>query len=125
MIWFLVSMWVFGDQHQVPLLQNKAMDKLLAEIARTKTVFLDVVPELYAKTPAGSPLRKVFMEIIGWTVDLRDWRSFNGIADWTVECLTDLMLAANEARFSKEVTFASQPKRDKCFFHVHARDEHC
>jgi hypothetical protein len=62
---FLTDMWILGDQHQIPLLQNQAMDKIFAKRAENNCFAISVVPEVFAKTAAGSPLRKAVIEIIG------------------------------------------------------------
>jgi hypothetical protein len=122
---FLANMWIFGDQYQLPLLQNQAMDKVFARLTETSEFNMSVVPAVYAKTVAGSPLRKAVIEIVGWTMGLDAWQTWFGVSNWTTECLTDLMLTVHQARVSKDVTFPELPKRDKCFFHVHGKDEHC
>lgn len=120
---FLARMWVLGDQHQIPLLQNQAMDEIFAKSVEAKLFALRAVPLVYEKTVAGCPLRKAVIEIVGWTMGFDDWSPFE--MGWTVECLSDLVLALHQARLSKEIKYPNLPKRDKCFFHVHGKDEHC
>jgi len=120
---FLVDMWILGDQHQIPLLQNQVMDEIFAKLAQSNSFTVNVVPKAYAKTVAGSPLRKAVIEIVGWNLNLDGWSP--ATSDWTIECLGDLVQAINQARMSKKVTYPDFPKRDKCFFHVHGKDEHC
>lgn len=122
---FLVNVWVLGGQHQIPLLQNQVMDELFAKLARTKVFFLRLVPVVYTKTMGESLLRKAVIEVVAWTMRIDEWDTMRSTVDWKVDSLTDLMLAINQARFSKEVTFPNFPKRDRCFFHVHGKDEHC
>jgi hypothetical protein len=117
-------MWILGDQHQIPLLQNQVMDELFAKGKEFDFLAVTVVPEIYAKTARGSPLRRAVIEMIGLTMNLENWRSWN-TSGWTLESVTDFMLALHQARMSKEVTFPNLLKRDKCFFHVHGKDEHC
>jgi hypothetical protein len=124
-ICFLANMWILGDQHQIPLLQNQAMDKIFASVAKHHIFAPSAVPDIYTMTVAGSPLRKAVIEIVGWTAELEKWDASSGTAGWTIECLKDLLLVVHQARESKEVTFPNLPKRDKCFFHVHGKDEHC
>jgi hypothetical protein len=120
---FLANMWILGDQHQIPLLQNQAMDKMFAKLAESKYFATCVVPKIYAKTVAGSPLRKAVIEIVGCTMRFDDWSLLE--EGWTVECLSDLLHEVHRSRLDVENTFPSLPKRDKCFFHVHGKDEHC
>jgi hypothetical protein len=121
---FLANMWIFGDQHQIPLLQNYAMDKIFAKRIECNSFAVAVIPKVYKKTMAGSPLRKAVIEIVGSVMKLDDWKIEN-TSGWTVEPLTDLMLAVHQTRLDKDVTFPDPPKRDKCFFHIHDKDEHC
>lgn len=120
---FLVDMWVLGDQHQIPLLQNQAMNEIFAKVKKSKLFSLPVVPVVYAKTMAGSPLRKAAIEIVAWNMHFKEWSP--STMGWTVECMSDLVLALHVARLNKEVTYPCLPKRDTCFFHVHGKDEHC
>ncbi|KAH0009655.1 hypothetical protein KCU78_g10623, partial [Aureobasidium melanogenum] len=126
---FLVGLWIFGDQHQVPLLQNQVMDEIFAIHKATKSISSHLVGTIYAKTLAGSPLRKAFIEIIAWTVGIEPtpgtFLTDGHSQYWTSESFIDLVLAINQSRLSKTVKFPDLPKRDKCFFHVHGKDEHC
>ncbi|KAI4851213.1 hypothetical protein E4T44_02270 [Aureobasidium sp. EXF-8845] len=122
---FLINMWILGDQYQIPLVQNQVMDRIFVKREESLSFSITLVPEVYAKTVAGSPLRKAIIEIIGWTMRLHEWETWKTTSGWTNESLTDLMLAVHQARLSREVEFPNLPKRDKCFFHVHGKDEHC
>ncbi|KAG9653089.1 hypothetical protein KCU64_g8123, partial [Aureobasidium melanogenum] len=126
---FLVGLWIFGDQHQIPLLQNQVMDEIFAKYKATRIFASKLVRTVYEKTMAGSPLRKAFIEIIAYTMHLEPspgtflYREHE--VYWTSESLIDLVLAINQARLNKTVQFASLPQRDKCFFHIHSKNEHC
>jgi len=120
---FLASMWLLGDQHQIPLLQNQAMNGIFAKLVETNLFSFSMIPLVYEKTVAGCPLRKAVMEIVAWTMDFKDWSP--STMGWTVECLSDLVLAIHETRLRKEFVWPGLPQRDKCFFHIHGKDEHC
>ncbi|CAD0107048.1 unnamed protein product [Aureobasidium uvarum] len=124
----LVEIWIF-DQHQIPLLQNQVMDMIFDKWKTTKTFTPRIIPEIYAKTLAGSPLRKACIEIVAWSTQLEDksgaFMTPGAEVCWTSESLIDLVLALNQSRLSKDVKFPVLPKRDKCFFHVHGKDGHC
>lgn len=99
------------------------MDEIFAKRTETTSFHSHVVPVAYAKTAAGSPLRKACIDIMAWSAKLEDWSP--ATAGWTVECLSDLVLELHRARLSKDVTYPDFPERDKCHFHVHGMDEHC
>lgn len=125
----LVNLWIFGDQHQIPLLQNQVMDKFLAECEAADNIASYLIGTVYAKTVSGSPLRKAFIEVVAWTMEIEsDSGTFIGTGQhecWPKESLIDLVLAINQARMNRIVRFPDLPKRHKCFFHVHAKEEHC
>ncbi|KAI4729861.1 hypothetical protein E4T49_02313 [Aureobasidium sp. EXF-10728] len=126
---FLVEMWIFGGRYQIPLLQNQVMDKMLTESNKSSSFAPSVVRRVYAKTLVGSPLRKACIEIVACTMQLEHesgvFMSPGHDKFWTSESLTDLVLALNHLRLNGDVRFPDLPKRDKCFFHVHGKDEHC
>ena len=120
---FLADMWILGDQHQIPLLQNQVMDEMFAKNLELKLFTFWVVPRVYERTVEGSLLRKAVIEIVAWKVNFDTFSPSR--QGWTIEPLSDLVLAIHETRLSKEFVWPGLPKRDKCFFHVHGKDEHC
>ncbi|KAK6005766.1 hypothetical protein QM012_007408 [Aureobasidium pullulans] len=125
----LIDLWIFGDQHQIPLLQNRVMDEFFDRCEAADSIASYLIEKVYAKTLAGSPLRKAFIEVVAWAMTIEP-ESGTFICPgqdnyWTKESLVDLVLAINRARLSKTVKFNELPRRHKCFFHVHAKDEHC
>ncbi|KAI4717949.1 hypothetical protein E4T48_05857 [Aureobasidium sp. EXF-10727] len=126
---FLVEMWIFGGRYQIPLLQNQVMDKIFTESKKSFTFTPSVVRKVYQKTLMGSPLRKACIEIVACSMRLEhDSGVFIGPGQdkfWTSESLIDLVLALNHLRLNGDIRFPDFPKRDKCFFHVHGKDEHC
>ncbi|CAD0082705.1 unnamed protein product [Aureobasidium vineae] len=124
----MARLWIFGDKHQIPLLQNQVMDSIFAKCTTTKNIDPGALPAVYARTVARSPLRKAFIEIIGWTVGIESepdtFLSRNAV-NWTNEIFVDLVIAVHQSRVSQDVKFPALPKRDKCFFHIHSKDEHC
>ncbi|KEQ69509.1 hypothetical protein M436DRAFT_67171 [Aureobasidium namibiae CBS 147.97] len=118
----LVNLWVFGDQFQVPMLQNCVMDELFAKGNRSKLgLRLSATKPAYEKTAHGSPLRKAIIELLVYRSELAN-ADFSEL--FTFEILQDIMRETIIARKNK-VACATAPKRDKCFFHVHGKDEHC
>lgn len=124
----IVDLWVFGDRFQVPMLQNCAMDEIFIKEQRGDAFPLIVIKAAYEKTMVGSLLRRALIEILAFEFDLGDDDTSVMSVDchqfWTVEMLADLVKKLDFARKHK-IPHNRVPKRDKCFFHVHGKDEHC
>lgn len=124
----LVRLWVFGDRFQVPLLQNCVMNEIFDKEQEEAKLPLNWMWSAYEYTVDGSPLRKATIELLAYHSVLED--TDDGIMtpnnSWlfTVDMLQDLVKELNAARKSK-LGYGKKPKRDKCFFHVHGKDEHC
>jgi hypothetical protein len=124
----LVDLWVFGDRFQVPLLQNSVVDESFVKEKREDSFDLRMIKPVYEKTVDGSLLRKVMIEFVAHGMCLLDPDTGAMAAvyhhNFTVEILSDLVKELETSRLNK-VPFGKTPKRDKCFFHVHGKDEHC
>ncbi|TIA72821.1 hypothetical protein D6C76_06817 [Aureobasidium pullulans] len=125
----LAQLWVFGGKHQVPLLQNEVMDDIFAKRAQLKAFHPALVKLAYEQTPVGSPLRKAVIEVTGYNMNLQEGDGsalhMSNQSNWSVESLMDLVRVLDKIRKENKVVFPAMPKRDKCFFHVHGKDEHC
>jgi hypothetical protein len=120
----LVDLWLLGDRFQVPMLQNCVMDKIIPQ-PNDDTVFeLGLVEAAYENTTVGSPLRRVLLEILAYQTALGEAEGVLFRKRFTVEILVDLVKEVASARKDK-VLWGELPKRDKCFFHVHGKDEQC
>ncbi|THX79949.1 hypothetical protein D6D05_04734 [Aureobasidium pullulans] len=123
----LAQLWVFGDKYQIPLLQNEVMDEIFARRARLKVFHTPLVKLAYEQTPVGSPLRKAVIEIVGHTMGLQEDHGsaleLSRQSNWSVESLIDLVRAV-DAR-DKALPQWSSPIREKCYYHVHGKDEQC
>ncbi|KAH0382040.1 hypothetical protein KCU92_g6635, partial [Aureobasidium melanogenum] len=119
----IIRLWIFGDQHQIPLLQNWAADSLIAKRKKEHTFPISLVPLVYENTVAKSALRKVVIEI-ATTLQLQDGTGTYLILEhWSVESLIDLVRAVDIR--PKNLGQYNLPVRDKCFFHLHNKGEHC
>ncbi|KAI4738483.1 hypothetical protein E4T50_11053 [Aureobasidium sp. EXF-12298] len=118
----LVNLWVFGDRFQVPMLQNCVMDKLLdkANLGRTQSI-LPAIRPAYEKTVGGSLLRKAIIELLVYRLEFTD---ADFTKRFTFEILEDIVKETIAAR-KDEIAYGSSRSRDRCFFHVHGKDEHC
>lgn len=125
----LVNLWIFGDRFQVPMLQNHVMDAIFIKEESERVLDAYVFKVAYEKTVKGSLLRKALIEILAYRLNHGNDDCTSSMADrrhafYTVEILADLVKELNSARINK-VAYGLAPKRDKCFFHVHGKDEHC
>ncbi|KEQ66970.1 uncharacterized protein M437DRAFT_15616, partial [Aureobasidium melanogenum CBS 110374] len=59
----IARLWIFGDQYQIPLLQNWAADSLIAKRKKENAFPSAVVPLIYDRTVPGSALRRVAIEV--------------------------------------------------------------
>lgn len=62
----LAKLWVFGDAHNVPALQNVTIDLLHQTIVHHRSAPRDLVKYIYTNTVAGAPLRLSCIDIIAW-----------------------------------------------------------
>ncbi|KAG9747963.1 hypothetical protein KCU73_g7214, partial [Aureobasidium melanogenum] len=124
----LVDLWIFGDRFQVPMLQNCVMDEIVARQRRGDSSDVSLLKVAYDNTVDNSPLRKVLIEDLAYDAILGheeesvmnpEYRKL-----YTVEQLQDLVKELYTARENK-TPYGKWPKRDKCYFHVHGKDEHC
>jgi hypothetical protein len=125
----LTNLWAFGDYFQMPMLQNCVMDEIFASIYREDKIPHAIAKFAYGKTVEGSLLRKASIEILAYHARLDDDDHDSMLGDryrqsFTFDILHDLVRELAAAR-ENEVPHGEVPQRDKCFFHVHGKDEHC
>lgn len=124
----LVDLWIFGDRFQMPMLQNCVMDELVAKCKRGDKFRLGLMKVAYKNTVDGSPLRKVMIERLAYKTCIGDGKYSRMGADFrkyfTVEILQDLVKELDASRKRRRIPSGQCPKRDKCYFHVHGKDEH-
>ncbi|KAH0162774.1 hypothetical protein KCU67_g5806, partial [Aureobasidium melanogenum] len=87
----IVELWVFGDQHQIPLLQNYTVDGLFDKRVKENGFPTSAIPFVYDNTPTGSALRRAVIEIAS-SLALQDPERTTLSPDrWSVESLIDLV----------------------------------
>jgi hypothetical protein len=111
------------------MLQNCVMDEVFAKVNREEHLFpYSVLKPVYLSTVDGSLLRKAMIEILAYGSDPGDVEGSMTTAkcrEWlTLEILQDVIKELESARHNK-IPCGKSPKRGKCFFHVHGKDEHC
>jgi hypothetical protein len=60
----LARIWVFSDKYQIPLLQNNAIDTILAKVEEDDDIPVQEINLVYRNTLPNSPLRKAFTDIM-------------------------------------------------------------
>ncbi|KAI4729854.1 hypothetical protein E4T49_02314 [Aureobasidium sp. EXF-10728] len=127
--WFaLQELWVFGDRFQAPVLQNQVIDEIIDKRERENGFDLGILKSAYASTHVKSPLRNALVNIMAHRMVIED-EDKSILADkylekFTPEILRDVLREVYATYRCKPFTY-TMPKRDKCFFHVHGKDEHC
>ncbi|SMR62535.1 unnamed protein product [Zymoseptoria tritici ST99CH_1E4] len=60
----LSQLWVFGDQRQIPLLQNEAIDQIARAASKQGHIPKAFVPYVYCYTTCNSPLRRLAIDLV-------------------------------------------------------------
>jgi len=124
----LFDLWIFGDRFQIPMLQNCVIDEIFAKVERDKGAPKFMAGIAYKSTVKGSPLRRASIELLAYSSLLGD-EDDSMMADdclhhFTLDILADTIKEPDAARQNK-LPYDKKPGRDKCFFHIHGKDEHC
>ncbi|KAK3696601.1 hypothetical protein LTR37_017854 [Vermiconidia calcicola] len=120
----IIKLWIFGDAHEIPLLQNAALDLFREKIVQKWLVPTSEIRNIYNNTLPGSLLRKFMVEVTAYTgyatVTLAP-----GTEDWWIhEALCDLLKVLwvpQPINYSKE----DLQKMDMCKYHVHEEGVRC
>lgn len=120
----IVDLWIFGDAHDVPLLQNTAINALHQKVVKEWIVPTAQIVPVYENTVHGSQLRQylidAFGKLGGHDVHLAKGEEYL----WTKEALCDLVRViwfAGTQRPTKEAV----SKWDMCQYHVHREGVKC
>ena len=120
----VIRLWVFGDAHAIPMLQNAVIDLLHKKVLADWRVPIAEICLIYDSTPPGSVLRRYVIDIVAKT----------GYADtvvkpeyeqyWCKDALIDLV------RMVWDPTLKTQGKVDvrnwsMCEYHVHEEGVKC
>ncbi|THY15521.1 hypothetical protein D6D00_09331 [Aureobasidium pullulans] len=124
----LASLWIFGDKHRIPLLQNTVMDAFIAKVDIDHQTPLLVMNMIYENTLPESPLRKAVIDIVAHRSGMLGEKGGKGACLlqrwWTLEACMDLM-AVMCAGWTHKTERTIMPEKDKCHYHIHAAGEHC
>jgi hypothetical protein len=120
----LVKLWIFGDQHQTPLLQNHVLDVMWSKITDSGNP-LFMIEYVYENTTSSSPLRKVVIDLMLHRAEMGQMPG----EDFTLadQACTDMMVAAiNLGSGDRNQEYVNRRERfHRCHYHVHAEGEHC
>ncbi|KAH0378260.1 hypothetical protein KCU92_g8812, partial [Aureobasidium melanogenum] len=123
----LIKLWLFGDRFIVPCLQNSAIDALDKKFHMTHSLPTRFNKLIWENTLPSALLRKYMLDIVVYMADVEVILSSGNEEYWTHEALVDLA----KALFNKQVVgdvdndYPTMPKRDRCYYHVHAEGEKC
>ena len=87
----LCGLWVFGDAHEIPLLQNTVADKLVEKMINTDIVPINEITFIYDDTTEGSQLRALVIDLIGKTGDSAHIVASKYMLYWSKESTFDLL----------------------------------
>lgn len=113
----LVEVWLFGDKHLIPSLQNSAMDALIMKNKTENVIPTKNVKVIYENTLSSSPLRKFILDLVTY-IDIDRLMDTDNGSRWSHESLMDLARALYHKRTVK-------PVRGNCYYHVHNAGEKC
>jgi hypothetical protein len=128
----LIKLWVFGDKHQIPLLQNNVMDTMIDKVGKDDNNPLQSINHVYANTTLNSKLRKAVVDVIAYRARMPDGKNHDKIEGtclrdsdvWPKQACLDVIAEMSRGWLKKDTRF-KLPTREKCYYHVHADGEHC
>ncbi|GAB7350785.1 hypothetical protein MBLNU459_g1327t1 [Dothideomycetes sp. NU459] len=114
----LTRLWVFGDKHLVPLLQNNVTDTIITKVVAEQRFDCRELPYIYANTVPGAKLRTLFIDLAATGLNAES-ALVDCEAMWNRERLLDL----SRALFAKRRNF--DLAGNHCVYHVHERGVRC
>lgn len=89
----IINLWIFGDAHEIPLLQNAALNVLREKIVQAWVVPTYEIRKIYDNTLPESLLRKFMVEITAYIGYARSLLAPGTEDNWIHEALCDLLEA--------------------------------
>lgn len=119
----LAKLWVFGDAHDIPALQNAVIDLLHQNIHDNWLVPTGDIVFVYSNTVSSALIRSYLITAIATTAEADKILADKHREKWCKDALWDLSKALwkGEQNFSKD----SFKEWDLCKFHVHAEGVKC
>jgi hypothetical protein len=120
----IAKLWIFGDAHLVPFLQNQAIDAYRAKVVEVWSHGAISLHTIYGHTRDGSKLRKFAIDIVGkgtgpgavHAAYLRDTFPKDALID-----LIGVIWKPKEPKWTKE----DVKVLDMCEYHVHEEGVRC
>ena len=128
----LIKLWIFGDGHQIPLLQNSVMDAIIDKVEKDNHIPIKELNLAYSDTLPGSPLHKAFTDIMVYRSMMPGDKNCGNVEssclawsdDWPKQACLDVMAEMSRGWINK-ASRPSMPMREKGYYHVHLKGEHC
>lgn len=124
----LFDLWVFGNHHTVPLLQNELCATIVHQHAEDDASFSIELDRVYLATHPGAPLRRLVMALLASDCDIDKHMSPEGNSHFCRDALVDLVLALY-AMVNEKQSHPAAPgelyRWDLCQFHVHEEGVKC
>ncbi|KAF7193325.1 Kelch-like protein 10 [Pseudocercospora fuligena] len=121
----LLKLWVFGDAHEIPMLQNMAITTLHRTILKQwqapsgfgmQYVFENTMPQ--------SQLRRFLIDVWAGTCDFNILKSKGVMDTWCKDALIDLLQIVWRKEWQRSSKEALE-KWDMCEYHVHEQGVRC
>ena len=121
----LINLWIFGDKHIIPALQNAVMDAFMQKNAAVKHIPSCYILHIYENTMPRSQMRRVVIDLVAYTGGLDEYVECTKEKEYRhEEAWGDLVLVLDK-RDQKACELNALPKRGKCYYHVHNDGESC
>lgn len=120
----IVSLWIFADRRDIPLLQNGAINWLAKKIMTDAQVPTGLAPMIWEQTPTESMLRRFMVTVYSTCTEISAFEP-ESVSSWTAESLCEVVVAMMKSTEIKDRSPATLAKLDMCQFHVHEEGVRC
>ncbi|THW58001.1 hypothetical protein D6D19_10466 [Aureobasidium pullulans] len=123
----LIEVWLFGDKHIVPALQNEVMDTLIAKNAKLNLIPAAELQTIYDNTLHSSPLLRIVVDWVTYKSEMqRSLKSEKTDFHWPHEALVDLAIGLGSKKAEKLGGYVMPAENlARCYYHVHNEGESC
>ena len=120
----VAKLWVFGDSHNIPLLQNQVIDLMKRKVIDLWENPVHELDYIYQNTIPGAALRKFSIDVIGRTSGLDEVSRQDLDELFDKEALIDLVEVIWKTNKPKWYR-GDVDKLDMCQYHVHEEGTKC
>ena len=122
----IVKLWIFGDAHDMPMIQNAAIDMLHQQVLQKWQVPTIQVKHIYMNTAPGALLRRYMIDLIVNTGHAQSRLDEKSKDYYCNEALVDLLRVVwEDGRKHKFIDKAQVTKWDMCQHYVHEEGVRC